>query len=184
MLLLSMLEQILNTAKAGGHRVMLPGDVNAAPLGACGCYLQSGRLRKVDDEMDMWVRRQACREIMGVKLQATCAAFQNIQRAVLDRAFIFRAKEQSLIMTIACQWSRERFDYALINIRLLHSTAGIGYAGASCPENARPFNAALDARWIPKNEIHVATSGLGCSFSVWMKKTERMLSSPLIHFRY
>jgi hypothetical protein len=37
-------------------------------------------------------------------------------------------------MTIA--WNRERFDHALITIRLPHSTAGIGYAGASCPENA------------------------------------------------
>jgi hypothetical protein len=36
-----------------------------------------------------------------------------------------------------------------------------------------PFNAALDARWISKNGINVATSGLGCSLKVWMRRTER-----------
>jgi hypothetical protein len=52
-LILSTLEQILNTAKAEGHKVLLLGDVNAAPLGGRWGYSPSSRLRTVDDEMDM-----------------------------------------------------------------------------------------------------------------------------------
>jgi hypothetical protein len=84
-LILSTLEQILKEAQAAGHKVMLLGDVNAAPRGGRWGYSLSSRLRRVDDEMDMWVSRQSCREIMGAKLQATWAACQGVQRAILDR---------------------------------------------------------------------------------------------------
>ena len=133
-LILSTLEQILKEAQAAGHKVMLLGDVNAAPRGGRWGYSLSSRLTRVDDEMDMWVSRQSCREIMGAKLQATWAACQGVQRAILDRAFIFPAQEKSSPMTVA--WNRAIFDHALVTVRLPHSTAGIGYAGVSCPDNA------------------------------------------------
>ena len=179
-LILSTLEQILNTAKAEGHKVLLLGDVNAAPLGGRWGYSPSSRLRTVDDEMDMWVSRQACREIKGVKLQATWAAFQNIQRAVLDRAFIFPAEEKSSPMTIA--WNRERFDHALITIRLPHSTAGIGYAGASCPENAVQRGPRCKVDFKKWNKYRDGCSRL-LALSLDEEDRERAMNCPLILFR-
>ena len=81
-----------------------------------------------------WVSRHGCREIQGVKLQATWAMSHDVQRAVLDRAFIHPAQELSSPLTVT--WNRAVFDHALIAVRLPHVTAGIGYAGACRPESA------------------------------------------------
>jgi hypothetical protein len=82
------------------------------------------------------VCRQGCREILGVKLQASWVVCQDIHRTILDRAFIYPAQEPSSLLTVA--WNREVFDYAVITVRLQHATAGIGYAGAWCPKSTYP----------------------------------------------
>ncbi len=72
--------------------------------------------------MDDWVYRQGCREIFGVKLQATRIRRHSPQPAVLDRAFIYPAAELSSSLTTT--WNRTGFDHALITVRLPHVTDG------------------------------------------------------------
>ena len=132
--ILSTMETILTRAKESSHRVLLIGDVNSAPTGGRWGYSPSNRLAKLDREMCEWVSSHGCREIQGVKLQATWAMCQDVQRAALDRAFIHPAQEPSSSLTVA--WNRVMFDHALIAVRLPHATAGIGYAGACRPESA------------------------------------------------
>ncbi len=84
--------------------------------------------------MSDWVHRQGCREVSAAVLQATWAMSHDVQRAILDRAFIHPAAEPSSALAIA--WNRAVFDHALITVRLPQATAGIGYAGACRPKSA------------------------------------------------
>ena len=79
---------------------------------------------------------QRCREISSDKLQAIWARSNDVQQAVLDRAFIHPGKELSSSLAIA--WNRTVFNHALITVRLPHSTSGIGYAGACRADSASP----------------------------------------------
>jgi hypothetical protein len=125
---------ITSRAARENHRVVLLGDMNSAPEGGRWKYKPSKRFSRFDREMNEWVRNQDCREIAGSKLQHTWAMRHGAQRAALDRAFIHPAHEESSRLIVT--WHQAVFDHAMITVRLPHSTAGIGYAGASRPETA------------------------------------------------
>jgi hypothetical protein len=109
--ILSAMEAILSQAAESGHWVLFIGDVNSAPKGGRWGHSPSKRLARVDNDMCEWVSRHCCREIQRVKLQATWVACQDIQQAILDRAFTHPAQELSSPLTVA--WNRAVFDHAL-----------------------------------------------------------------------
>jgi len=132
--LLSSLTDIMNAAKAEQHKILLIGDVNAAPIGGRWGYSVSSKLKTIDADFDRWVSAQQCREIMSTKPRATWKAYHSTHRAILDRVFIYPENETSSPTSI--DWNRTVFDHALIYTRLPKSSAGPGYAGASDPNYA------------------------------------------------
>jgi hypothetical protein len=125
-------DAIMTEVKAAQHKILLIGDVNAAPRGGRWGYSASSKLKTIDADFDQWVSVQQCREIMSTKPRATWKAYHSTHRAILDRAFIVPANEISSPTRI--NWNRTTFDDALIYIRLPKSSAGSDYAGASDPD--------------------------------------------------
>ena len=125
---------LVTRAEREGHRAVLIGDMNSAPLGGRWKYKPSERFSRFDREMNEWVLSHACREIVGTKLEHTWAMRHVAQRAALDRAFIYPAHESTSRLTVT--WHQAVFDHAMITVRLPHHTAGIGYAGACRPVTA------------------------------------------------
>jgi hypothetical protein len=85
--LLSSITDIMNAVKAEQQKILLFGDVNAAPRGGRWGYSASSKLKTIDADFDQWVSVQQCREIMSTKPRATWKAYHSTHRAILDVHF-------------------------------------------------------------------------------------------------
>jgi hypothetical protein len=74
--------------------------------------MPSERFSRFDREMNEWMRSHACREIVGTTLEHTWTLRHGAQleRAALDRAFIYPAHESTSRLTVA--WHQAVFDHA------------------------------------------------------------------------
>ena len=132
-LLLGTVEQLTQQVKDSGGRILILGDMNAAPDGGRWGYSRRTRTRAADDCTSTWASRNCLQEIKSTPLRATWRACLLQRKAVLDRAWIYPADIPDTSLTIHWNTTEPVFDHALIMVRLPKSMAGTGYAGACRP---------------------------------------------------
>ena len=120
-------------AAAGGHRLVLVGDVNSAPRGGRWGYSPRSRVLAADKQMEEWAVASEMCEIFSSPLQATWRACLHPRKAVLDRAWVHPPDLQ--VSSLSVHWAAEKtiFDHAMILVSMPQAVAGIGYAGACRP---------------------------------------------------
>ena len=132
-LVLSTLSHLVSQAAAHGWRLILIGDANAAPMGGRWGYSCASRTQKFDQQMDTWLAQTQLHEVSTSPLQATWKACLLPRKAVLDRAWVYPADLPVERLQVRWEVVQPLFDHAMIMLRLAHSVAGVGFAGASRP---------------------------------------------------
>ena len=130
---LATLRHITLQARDQGLRLVILGDANAAPDGCRWGYSQQSKTRAADLHTTAWLSQTPLREVPITPPQATWKACLLPRKATLDRAWIF--PDNLPVSNLLVQWEAAQpvFDHAMIMLRLPHTVAGMGFAGACRP---------------------------------------------------
>jgi hypothetical protein len=122
-------------ARRDGRRFLILGDFNAAPpKGRWGYSTGSATVRE-DGTMDKWVRETDLTEVFqGGKPRPTWRLSEGPQPATLDLVFVSHPDVLPITMSVKWHKSLLLFDHAMLQLCLSRLDAGIGYAGASRPD--------------------------------------------------
>jgi len=129
-LLLECLADIQCQARAKGYHFMVLGDANAAPEGGRWHCPVHSPLWASDALTNQWATDQGLTEAPRPRMIPTWRASLRKCSAVLDRVWFYPAGLG--ISKVFTKWADEvtSFDHALIFVKLPHSEAGTGFAGA------------------------------------------------------
>ena len=132
-MVLATIEHLALEIQTRGGRLVVLGDVNAAPEGGRWGYSRYTKTRMADAQTDKWFSRTGLREIASIPLKATWKACLLPRKATLDRAWVYPADLS--ISDLHVQWPDDQpvFDHAMIMLSLPHTVAGMGFAGACRP---------------------------------------------------
>ena len=132
-MVLATLKHITILAKDQGLRLIILGDANSAPEGGRWGYSQHSKTRAADLQTTVWLSQTPLREVSASPLQATWKACLQSRKATLDRAWIF--PDNLPVSDLRVSWAGVQpvFDHAMILLRLPHTVAGMGFAGACRP---------------------------------------------------
>jgi hypothetical protein len=132
-ILLSTIAHLALQIQNRGGRLIVLGDANAAPDRGRWGYSFHTKTRAADLLTQTWFSRTALREVLSVPLQATWRACLIPRKATLDRAWVYPPDLSDSDLSVQWTTSQPVFDHALITLRLSHTVAGMGFAGASHP---------------------------------------------------
>ena len=132
-MVLSTLAHISTQAQERGWRLVLLGDANAAPAGGRWGYSPGTKTRAADQQMNDWASRLRLREILSSPTKATWKACLITKQAILDRAWVYPPALTTSNLSVQWAVTQPVFDHAMISIRLAHTVAGLGFAGACRP---------------------------------------------------
>jgi len=133
-MVLATLKHITIQASDQGLRLIILGDANSAPEGGRWGYLRHSKTRDADLQMSTWLSQTSLREIFPSSPQATWKACLLPRKATLDRAWVFPANLPVSDLRVTWAEMQPVFDHAMISLRLPHTVAGMGFAGACRPQ--------------------------------------------------
>ena len=101
------------------------------------CYATGSATVREDRTMENWVRDTNLTEVFqGGKPQPTWKLSEGPQTATLDRAIVNHPDLLPITMSVKWHKSPIVFDHAMLLLCFSRLDAGIGYAGASRPDEA------------------------------------------------